>query len=259
MFFYLILRSKDFFLFKPNKSFDKVTTVITWIISVPVFIFLGITGSLFISLPIKNIIYKVMWTISIVVLFILGVRLDFDGEMPKGQVIVIANHCSWIDDALNSIIMSWFKWKVVYAEEVTRIFLASFFLKYIGVPINRTDEKSRKMVFRSIIVAIKEGYNILMYPEGRRLPTDKGEDQYLLPFEDGAFALSKLTGKPIQPVIMSWTYLFKPRSGQWWYSPRTIRIYWLKPMTILPGETIQEFNKRVWNIMDAKIRASLGV
>ncbi len=259
MFFYIVLRSKDFFVFKPSKTFDKITTVITWIISVPVFIFLGITGILIVSLPIKNIIYKVMWTISIVILFILGVRLDFDGEMSKEQVIVVSNHCSWVDDALNSVIMVWFKWKVVYASEVKRIFLASFFLKFIGVPIDRKDEKSRKMVFRNIITEIKNGFNILIYPEGRRLPADKDEDQYLLPFEDGAFALSKLTGKPIQPVVLSWTFLFKPRSGQWWYSPRTICIYWLEPMTIFPDEEVEGFKKRVWEVMDLKLRNSLGV
>jgi len=249
MFFYIVLRSKDFFVFKPSKTFDKVTTIITWIVSVPVFMFLGLTGFLIVSLPVKNIIYKVMWTISVVIVFIFGIRLKIEGEISKRQVIVTPNHCSGIDDALNAIIMAWFKWKVVFAEEVKRIFLASFFLKYVGVPINRQDENSRKMVFRKIFKVIDEGYNLLIYPEGRRLPADKEDDQYLLDFEDGAFALSKAKAIPIQPVVISWTYLFKPRSGQWWYSPRTITIYYLEPMTIHPGEEVGDFKERVRLVM----------
>src|ERR1035437_2708852 len=75
MFFIMILRSKDIFVFKQSKTFDKVTTILTWIISPPVFIFLGIISIVIIPLPIKNIIYKVMWTVSIIVNFIFGVRL----------------------------------------------------------------------------------------------------------------------------------------------------------------------------------------
>lgn len=257
MFFYIVLRSKDFFVFKPSKTFDKVTTIITWIISVPVFLFLGLVSSLIVFLPIKDIIYKVMWTISIVIVFIFGIRLKISGQISKQQVIVTPNHCSGIDDALNGIIMVWFKWKVVFAEEINRIFLAAFFLKYIGVPINRKDEKSRTMVFRKIYKVVNEGYNLLMYPEGRRLPADKKDDQYLLDFEDGAFALSKKTGIPIQPVVISWTFLFKPRSGQWWYSPRTITIYYLEPMTICSTEEVVDFKERVRLVMLAKLQESI--
>lgn len=249
MSFLIFLRTKDDWnnLIRTNKSFDKVVTLMIWIVSGPLIVFLGIVSIITINI-FKKSVYLVGYHLSLIVVFLLGVRLRTIGELPEGQFIVISNHGSWLDDAFNCIIMKKSKWKVVFAPEVKRIFGAKQFLKHIGIPLNRKEMSSRLTVTRKMLRWIDKGYSLRIYPEGKRLPLDM-KDEYLCDFDNGAFLLSKLSGKKIVPVVISWTFLFKPRSGQWWYSPQTITFIFLDPVEILPEEDVDGFNIRVKDIV----------
>lgn len=277
--FLTLLRYKDYWFLEPNSTFDKVLTILIWVIAPPVFLSLGLI-SIFIILCMPRSIYSVMRIFCTTIVFIFGIRIRIFGNSPKEQAIFIANHCSTIDDAFNLFFMV-VKFKVLFAPEVTRLPFAQFFLKRIGIPIDRKSKESRVSSMLKVYRSLKAGFDILIYPEGRRLPSDDREHylkvregyrttvfgpdnlpheiQFMLPFEDGAFELSMKTKKPIQPIVMSWTYLFKPRSGQWWFSPRTIDIYRLGLVQAEEEETLEKFKMRVWNLMVSKLKESLGV
>ncbi len=253
--FLLFLRSRDYWFFKAGKNFDKIATLLIWTISLPVFFISGIF-TIIVIFVFPSLVYVLSVPLATVIIFIFGIRLKVPEKMPKGQFIVTPNHCSDIDDVLNGIIMGFHKWKVVYASEIRRIPLVGLFLRIIGIPLSRTQLRSRNEVSIKIKHAIDQGYNLLIFPEGKRLAVGK-EYEYLSAFDDnGAFYFSEATGVPILPVVISWTFLFKPRSGQWWFSPCTIVIYYLEPMTIGENEEVCDFKQRVREVMLQKLKST---
>lgn len=255
--FLTLLRTKEAWPFETKDTFDKVVTVLIWIISIPVFLVAGFICLLIVAIW-KKSIYRVGSFLSITVLFIFGVKLKIVGDLPNSQFIAIPNHCSTIDDVIDSIIMGVKPWKVVYAAEIIRIPFVKMLLKSsnIGIPITRTEATSRKEVANSMKQALSEDYNVLVFPEGRRLPVDQKKD-LLLPFFNGPFLLSAYSGVPVLPVVISWTFLFKPRSGQWWFSPRTITIYYLDPEVKKENETVEDFKMRVREKMYEVLKESI--
>jgi len=252
MAFFSLLRLKDSWFFKTNKSFDKVVTILIWLISLPVFLVFGLMGIIIIFCYPESV-HKVSYFLGVLVIFVFGIKLEVIGNPPKEQSIVIYNHCSTIDDVLNPIIMGTRRWKVVFAPEILRIPFVKFITRYIGIPLVRTDSDSREEVKEITKTVLENGDSLLILPEGKRLPADRKEDLFILPFNKGAFRLSQITGIPVVPVVVSWTYLFKPRSGQWWFSPRTIKIKYLSPVLINPEETPGDFGKRVRLLMEKEL------
>ena len=254
--FIFIMRSKDYVPLKSSRLFDKVVTLIIWTMSFPFVIIIGILAFIVISI-INTTIFFISEVFAIVVIYLFGIRLKIYGERCKTQHIAIMNHCSTIDDLLCAIVMGIKAWKVVFSPEITRIPFVRYLLKYTGIPITRVQMASRIVVFRKVMREIKNGNNILIFPEGKRLRVEM-KNELLLDFQDGAFTLSKLSGIPIAPTVVSWTFLFKPRSGQWWFSPRTIKIYFLPPMYINKDEEIFDFKERVRTAMFTTLKESLN-
>lgn len=251
MSFLILLRSKYLWL-KNYKTFDKVATILIWIISPPMFIILGFLAVVIVFIY-TRLVHRVIYFLSATFIFVFGIRLKKFGILPNTQFIAISNHCSTIDDIMNPLLMGFKKWKVVFAKEITRIPFVGYFLKYIGIPIARKEFKSRNEVPFKVKSALNKKFNVLIFPEGRRLPVEKS-NEYMYNFNDGAFSLSKHTGIPILPLVISWTFLFKPRNGQWWFSPRTIEIYYLDLTTAGKDESIEEFKNRVRSLMIEKLK-----
>ena len=160
-----------------------------------------------------------------------------------------------MDDVLNPIIMGRSPWKVIFTKGLTRIPFVGNFLNYIGIPITREEMISRTRVAKQTISFLKEKKgNLLIFPEGRRLLVEKKKD-LLMTFSPGAFLWSKECNIPVIPVVVSWTFKFQPRSGQWWFSPRTITIHYLDPVNIKDDESIEDFSNRTRNVMLSKLQS----
>lgn len=256
VFFLLFLRSKYFWVFKDNETFDKISTVFIWVIFISV-IPLLVTIALLIIYFNKKTLYLLLWFLSLVVAFIFGIRIKKTGKLPDSQFILIWNHCSNVDDILNPIIMGTKKWKVVFASGLKRIPFVGNFLNYIGIPVKREEMESRKEASKQAadFLVVDKG-NVLIFPEGHRLDIEKERDILCL-FSPGAFIWSRRYNIQIVPVVVSWTYLFQPRSGQWWFSPRTITINYLDSVKIGEDESVEEFSTRVRNLMRNKLKEEI--
>jgi 1-acyl-sn-glycerol-3-phosphate acyltransferase len=254
--FLLFLRSKYFWVFKDNETFDKISTVFIWVIFISVIPILSIIALLIIYFDRKTI-YSLLWILSLVVAFIFGIRIKKTGKLPDSQFILIWNHCSNVDDVLNPIIMGTKKWKVVFASGLKRIPFVGNFLNYIGIPVTREEAISRKEASKQAVdFLIGEKGNVLIFPEGHRLDIEKELD-ILCSFSPGAFVWSSRYDIQIVPVVACWTYLFQPRSGQWWFSPRTITINYLDPVKIGKDESVEKFSTRVRNLMRNKLKEEI--
>ncbi len=249
MLFSFFLRSEEFFLnIEHKKNLDKITTIITWIVFLSTVLTIGISSILLLlifSLIFKRLVYIVMIILSSVTLFVLGAKPKFLNSFPKvGQCVLISNHGSTIDELFLALIFWFRKWKVVFDPTVVRIPLVTLFAKkFVGIPVDRKDKKSKTMAALKTQRAVNSGFDVMVYPEGRRLQVSSYEEGKIMEefVEDGAFELAIKNQLPIVPVVTSWTFLFKPRSGQWWLSPRTIKIIYLDP--IYPPKISREERK----------------
>lgn len=252
MVFFSLLRSKEILFFKSHKNFDKVVTILIWIVSIPTFIVYGMLA-IIIILVFPSTVYVVAYLLSIIIVFVFGIRLVVIGKFPKGQYIVISNHCSTVDDILNPSFMGFRSWKVVYDPTIRRIPLVKYFLRHFGIPVVRTNMESREEVKIVMDDEAKNDFSILVFPEGRRLRPDMAHE-YLEKFQPGAFTLSIDNNIPILPVVVSWTYLFKPRKGQWWFSPRKIIVKILDPIFPIKNEKAIGFANRARGIMQNELK-----
>jgi 1-acyl-sn-glycerol-3-phosphate acyltransferase len=62
---------------------------------------------------------------------------------------------------------------------------------------------------------IRKGRKVLLFPEGTRSP--KGS---LRPFRPGAFKIARMTGVPVQPVLIRNVPPFMPKEDSWYLPPR---------------------------------------
>lgn len=265
--FLTLLPLRNYWPIRSTKMVDIIISIITWAIALPVIIIFGVLGCCVVFVRGKSI-YIIIEKLSIIMNYLFGLKLRLLGEeIPNCQFGLTYNHTSTKDDFFNAILMGHNRWKIVFSPEILRMPFVSFFAKLIGIPITRTDLGSRVATMRKIIKETNKGYNILMLAEGNRLPVVKNnkntptdelkKQQILLPFKDGLFAWSKMTGIPISPVVISWMFLYQPRR-QWWFSPQEIDVYRLKLMYPREGEDIEQYKTRVRDAMLEVLEKSLS-
>lgn len=148
---------------------------------------------------------------------------------PKANFILAANHQSHLD-----IIMCGYVCvprRFTYIGQIDRYsgvqkLLRNFLYFLSGViPVDRTDEDSRKGAIRKAIRALKKGDILVIYPEGTRSRT--GEIQ------KGKFGAAKIylkTGIPILPVGIKGTFELMPAGRSFPFLKRIIEINVGRPL-----------------------------
>ena len=91
------------------------------------------------------------------------------------------------------------------------------------------------------------GLHMCIYPEGTRNRT--GEP--LKTFHNGAFKLSVETGKAIIPSLIFNTAKALPPGKGLYFLPHKLEMHFLPEVKPLENETVEELNKRVFEIMKA--------
>ncbi len=148
------------------------------------------------------------------------------GVLPEGGIIFASNHCSNAEGPMMA----------AYLDRPVR-FLAKqelfdrphsrFFFKGIGsIPVRRG--RSDATALENVVVALKKGHYIGIFPEGTR-----GDGRTLLEPHTGVIRLALLSGAPIVPIGISGGHLAWPkgrlfprygvkvtaRFGRPWYVP----------------------------------------
>lgn len=110
-------------------------------------------------------------------------------------------------------------------------------------PLDTADETLEK---------IRKGRKVLLFPEGTRSPSGS-----LRPFRTGAFKIARMTGVPVQPVLLRNTPPFLPKEDPWYLPPRRTSMLEMEFWDPLPpparGEE-QEYARR----LERRYREALG-
>jgi 1-acyl-sn-glycerol-3-phosphate acyltransferase len=131
-------------------------------------------------------------------------------NLPQRNFILASNHQSYLDIVLSGYVCV--PRRFTYVGQVDRKnkgfkFIRTLLYAYAEViPVDRGSEESKKQAFRRSVNALKNGYSLVIYPEGTRTRT--GDVQ------QGKWGVAKLylqTGVPIVPMGIRGAFeLFPP-------------------------------------------------
>ena len=164
---------------------------------------------------------------------ILGVRVEYRGAPPVGDVLIAAKHQSFLD--ILALAQACPRRAFVMKREVLNVPIMGWFARKVGcIPIDRTRGKDALRQITAEVEAARrspEGLGqLIVYPEGTRtLPG------HSLPYKPGVAIIQRATGLPIVPVAVD-CGLFWPKRG-FPIRPGVAVVQFLEPVP--PGQRIE--------------------
>lgn len=141
--------------------------------------------------------YKGIRLWAIICFYGSGFRLHFDKDLelnPNQSYLFISNHASLMDIAVMAIIHPKHPIVFVAKEELAKTPVFGTIFKRICIMVNRSDNTSKRRVFKLAKEKIDLGNSIVIFPEGG---VSDDTDLILDQFKDGAFAIATITDLPI--------------------------------------------------------------
>jgi 1-acyl-sn-glycerol-3-phosphate acyltransferase len=159
-------------------------------------------------------------------------------------VVFVANHTSHLDTAVlrTTLPFTWRNRTVIgaasdYFFDVWWRAIGTC-LVFNGFPVER--EGGLKTA-RTALSLLADGWNVLIYPEGRR-----SEDGWVNEFKGGGAWLAVEAGVPVVPIAFRGNYQAMPKGKGWPAKGRPpVSIRFGSPLVPEPGERARIFNERV--------------
>jgi 1-acyl-sn-glycerol-3-phosphate acyltransferase len=206
---------------------------------------------LFLS-PKKVVFFISHWLWSPVMLILTMMRLTVRGRehiTRDKPCIYVSNHLSQLDILVlpRAITVPLF---FVAKMELKKVPLLSQYISAMGmIFIDRKDKEKALASMRKAIARIREGYDVITFPEGTRSKT--GE---LMVFKRGTFIIAKEGNIPVVPVAVKGTDKMLP-SGSFTLRPGRAEVIIGKPVqpevfaTLSPEETAAFFREKVRELL----------
>lgn len=181
------------------------TVIIFLILSIPVLIFLWLTGRKDRRLRDVLSLAVVQWIFRIL-LRMAGVTITVKGKenIPTDQaVLYVGNHRSYFDILVGYVTVPGLM-GFVAKKEMEKIPLLSAWMKFVNCLF--LDRKNLKEGLKTILTGIeqvKRGVSVWIFPEGTRNREENLLD--LLPFKEGSIKIAEKSGCPVVPVAISGT------------------------------------------------------
>lgn len=142
----------------------------------------------------------VFWSWCMRIFCFYTARKIIDSPRPKGPYIIIANHSSYLDIFFMHSLLPDHPFLFLGKSEILSYPIIRTYFKNLNIPVHRND---RVMAAKSFVLAkkaIKDGWSIVIFPEGK-IPDEKKPK--MVPFKSGAFKLAKEMGVPIVPLTFT--------------------------------------------------------
>ncbi|MES0490421.1 MAG: lysophospholipid acyltransferase family protein [Leptospirales bacterium] len=169
----------------------------------------------------------------------IGIRMGFCTVEIKGKenmidepAMIACNHMSNLDVVVcEGYIPSYFLF--LSKKEVFNVPIVGQLMRKLGhISIDRSRPKKAAMSLKKAIEIVKEGNQILIYPEGSRNPNPRE----MLPLKPGALLVARQGKVPIVPVILYGTSKILPVDKKFYFFPHKIIMNILPP--IYPGDEL---------------------
>jgi len=148
-------------------------------------------------------------------------------EYKKNQpYVVISNHLSNLDPMMQFRYLK-IKWVFMAKKEVYKLpFFRTAAKSFNFIKVDRSDKNDRKSINEQAKVLFKNGWSLMVYPQGTRAKADN-----FLPFKSGAFHIALDNNIPILPVVIAGTGDIWPRGSKFMKSGKAI-INTLEPIDV---------------------------
>ena len=198
-------------------------------------------------------IYKV-WSWSICVAIGIVPRIRYKNRLPKdSNYVIISNHSSQLD-----IVVPYTRIRRYFAflakEELKKAPLFKTNFRGMNVTVNRGDMASGSGALQECAQKLKEGFDLLIFPEGTR---SKNAPK-MKPFKAGPFKLAIENQVPIVPIVFLDNYK-RLEGGNLWFGkcgPGQSRMIVLEPISTkgLNNTDISHLMKESFNKIDACLK-----
>lgn len=223
--------------------------LLLFVITMLIFLVPFLLFSYFQQDPVKNRRFIAMSRVWMkVYLTLIGCPLKVTGKeyfKPDEAYIVVCNHNSFMDVPITSPAIPGGN-KTIAKAELAKTPVFGMMYKTGSVLVDRKNENSRKDSFVKMKQVLEMGLHMCIYPEGTR----NKSDEPLKPFHDGAFKLAVASGKSVIPALIFNTRDILP-ANKFFLWPKRMRIDFLPPVTLKPGESYLELKEEVFQIMKA--------
>jgi 1-acyl-sn-glycerol-3-phosphate acyltransferase len=145
-----------------------------------------------------------------------GVQIHVEGQLPRGPVVLVANHVSYFDPM---VLLALVPACPIAKRELGAWPLVGPALREMGVTlVRRGDSYDGAKALRRALHALGGGTNVLVFPEGT---TSRGER--VLPLRRGIFGIARRLGVPVVPIAMRYDAPSLAWVGDEWFLPHYAR------------------------------------
>lgn len=139
----------------------------------------------------------VTWSRCMQILIFIRFKINLKAPLPEGNVIICANHSSYMDIILLPALMKKYPLFFVGKYEVLKYPFVKNFFKNYHIPVNRNNRMQSARSFVKIDRAFKAGWSIVIFPEGGIPDTNRPK---MMSFKNGAFKLAMDNKASILPI-----------------------------------------------------------
>lgn len=178
----------------------------------------------------------------------LEVLREVDENGKKGKLkpaMYVANHCSWMDIPFVSRIFKFSNYKMIAKAELNKVPILGRAIGVGGhVALDRTNRRSQMAAYKTAVQWLKDGVNLVTFPEGTRSRTGR-----MGSFKKGAFKMAQAVGAYVVPLSIHYAdkvqpldYAFPAKASR--MRPRAV-IKVGKPIST-EGKSDDELLEEVW-------------
>jgi 1-acyl-sn-glycerol-3-phosphate acyltransferase len=142
------------------------------------------------------------WSYLLSILFFIFVKKN-SSKLPDKQVIVIANHTSYLDIFMMYQILPMRHIVFMGKSEILNYPLIRTYFKHLHIPVNRSDKRQAAQSMLMAKRKLQEGWSIIIFPEG-------GIPDYIAPkmadFKPGAFVMAQKNNVSILALTLQSHY-----------------------------------------------------
>jgi 1-acyl-sn-glycerol-3-phosphate acyltransferase len=164
-----------------------------------------------------------------------GIKTDVRGKenIPKGTCLYVSNHQGYFDIPI--LIASLDRpIGFIAKKEMLKLKTMSYWMKQIhSIFMDRSNVRESVKAINEGIVNLKNGYNMVIFPEGTR---SKGP--IVGEFKKGSMKLGLKSGVPIVPLAIDGSYKLREGNKRSYIKPGEVKITVCKP--IYPDELTKE-------------------
>ncbi len=181
-----------------------------------------------------------------------NVKVNVEGleNIPKGPVLLVGNHQSNMDIPVIMYYIDKPK-GFIAKKELEKMPILKYWMKFSrGIFIDREHPKKAMAGILEGIKHLKEGYSMVVFPEGTRSRSSK-----MAEFKAGSFKLATKSKVPIIPFTIDGTYKIMEANHYFIKGGQEVNLYIHPPIYTdkLTKEEILELPKKVENIVRSKL------